>query len=298
MKVRHLATLGIVFLVLISGCRPSTSTGDQESTDDYSETTTSLTTSITSSTSSSDSSTSEVPDSSSDDSPTTSPPTSSEVIAPENEEVAFLTNSYLFGNTNGNTYNRGLAVYDFDQKVHYYAHQGAIYRYHPVTKESTTLLSGLGKVMFLTLYDNQLYYLGSESQYLYAVDLTTLEVTTALSQTVNYLARQTTYLYAKTTIPSYGDDEWLIYYNPKTMNRVKERRGMENINQQYNKLLFTTTTEPTIIKVAANNLIGTSTIKNFATLNFTSIEQLLLLHEAFDDENDRLFFVKLRSDEG
>lgn len=288
MKIRHLATLCIVFLMLLSGCKSSRpiSISEDEPTSQRSEST-----STTTSTTPPPSSGTTSDDSSSEDSST------SENLA--NEEVSFLTNSYVYGNTNGNTHNNGLATYDFNRKLHYYANKGKIYSYNPETKERITISSGSSNIKYLTLYEDKLFFVAGETQYLFCRDLVTSESNFVIDRTVNYVSRQTTYLYVKTTIPEYGsEDEWFIYYNANTMQRVKELKKIQSVNLEDGLIIFHTSTEPTTLRLMANNMMGQNTIKNFASLGFSSIEHALFLQNDYYDSTKRVFFFILKSDEG
>lgn len=103
-----------------------------------------------------------------------------------NEELQFISNSSRYGNTNGNTMNRSLAVYDFERKMHYYANRGSIYAYNPVTATSTELLADMSSITYLTLYENTIYFIGSTENYLYTYDLLSMNTDLVLERGVSY----------------------------------------------------------------------------------------------------------------
>lgn len=81
--------------------------------------------------------------------------------------------SNMYGNTNGNLNNRGLALYDTNLDLHYYSYGSSIYAYNPATKETTlvcTLSSG-GRATYLNLDHDMLYFIDGSNGYLLSYDL-------------------------------------------------------------------------------------------------------------------------------
>jgi len=214
-----------------------------------------------------------------------------------NEELQFISNSSRYGNTNGNTMNRSLAVYDFERKMHYYANRGSIYAYNPVTATSTELLADMSSITYLTLYENTIYFIGSTENYLYTYDLLSMTTDLVLERGVSYASRQTNYLYLKTTIEGFGDDFYFVCYNLSNMTMIKYSSMLDNINHVWNKVIYTDS-EALKIKLVSYNLSGRTTIANFTERGFKALNYLHLLSEDYVDEHNRLFFVSLQTQEG
>ena len=214
-----------------------------------------------------------------------------------NEELQFISNSSRYGNTNGNTMNRSLAVYDFERKMHYYANRGSIYAYNPVTATSTELLADMSSITYLTLYENTIYFIGSTENYLYTYDLLSMTTDLVLERGVSYASRQTNYLYLKTTIEGFGDDFYFVCYNLSNMTMIKYSSMLDNINHVWNKVIYTDS-EALKIKLASYNLSGRTTIANFTERGFKALNYVHLLSEDYVDEHNRLFFVSLQTQEG
>jgi hypothetical protein len=213
-----------------------------------------------------------------------------------NEELQFISNSSRYGNTNGNTMNRSLAVYDFERKMHYYANRGSIYAYNPVTATSTELLADMSSITYLTLYENTIYFIGSTENYLYTYDLLSMTTDLVLERGVSYASRQTNYLYLKTTIEGFGDDFYFVCYNLSNMTMIKYSSMLDNINHVWNKVIYTDS-EALKIKLASYNLSGRTTIANFTERGFKALNYVHLLSEDYVDQHNRLFFVSLQTQE-
>lgn len=97
--------------------------------------------------------------------------------------------SSLYGNTNGNLNNQGLAVYDSQLDLHYYSYGSNIYSYDPASDETAlvcTLISG-GRATFLNIDDDVLYFIDSSNGYLLSYHLVN-HVFSSISETENIYA--------------------------------------------------------------------------------------------------------------
>ncbi|OQC10879.1 MAG: hypothetical protein BWX74_00471 [Tenericutes bacterium ADurb.Bin087] len=296
MKAKIITILSFCLLLLVSGCDDKPSSSNKSSEEATS-------THVTSAPTSTDVSSSEPFEESSDEpvSDEESSEESSSLSSSEqstiNEELEFMSNSSRYGNTNGNTMNRSLAVYDWERKVHYYANRGSIYAYNPVTATSTELLADMVNVTYLTLYENYIYFIGGTENYLYTYNLLSMTTDLVLERYVSYASRQTDYLYLKTTIEGYGDDFYFVIYDLTNMAMIKSTGLLDNVNHVWNKVIYTDN-EPFKIKLAAYNLSGRTTLANFTDGGFKALNYVHLLSEDYFDESDRLFFVSLQTQEG
>lgn len=306
MKRKIITILSLSLLLLVSGCNDKTSSSDTS----FDATSSSQATSHISSTSedassdslaeSSDTQTTDEESSEELSSGTQSSEdseTSSSEASTINEELYFLSNSSRYGNTNGNTLNRSLAVYDWECKMHYYANRGNLYAYNPATATSTLLLADFSSITYLTLYENNLYFVGGTENYLYEYDLLSMTCNLILERYVSYASRQTYYLYVKTTIEGFGDNFYFICYDLSNMAMIKYTGIADNVNHVWNKIIYTDN-EALKIKLAAYNLMGRTTIANFTDRGFKALNYVHLLSEDYSDQNDRLFFVSLQTLEG
>ncbi len=110
------------------------------------------------------------------------------------EDLLLLTeeiyvDGFYYGNSNGNLNNKGLAVYSYLDKLHYYSLGKAIYSFNP-TDNQTNLIYEFeeGRPIYLNITANNLYFINSLSGYVFNYDLTLKTI-----QTVN--ENENLYLY-------------------------------------------------------------------------------------------------------
>lgn len=153
MKQRFLTSILLLLLVLTS-CDNTPIINNSESTTD--ETTTSSVDDD-----SSDSSTSDT---------TTDTSSNDELLSEENY---FHSNDVSYGTTNGNANNNGMAVYDHERGLHYFALGNTIYQFNPTTNTTDVLFSyhTSGHLQNLCLLDNDLYFVSTQTNFLYYYNL-------------------------------------------------------------------------------------------------------------------------------
>lgn len=118
-------------------------------------------------------------------------------------EVKVIDNSHLatdvlpvfssvYGNTNGNLNNKGLAVYDTKRSLHYYSKDSSVYVYNPADNETTLLftLVSKGRPTFLNMDKDILYFIDNSKGHLISYDLEE-KVFNLISATENTYASRT-----------------------------------------------------------------------------------------------------------
>lgn len=87
------------------------------------------------------------------------------------EETAMHIRAH--GNTNANLQNQGLATYDSDEQLHYFALGAAVYQFDPASNSTTQVfeVENQGVITHLNFYDNILYFLTTEDGYLMQYDI-------------------------------------------------------------------------------------------------------------------------------
>ncbi|MBU0996990.1 MAG: InlB B-repeat-containing protein [Firmicutes bacterium] len=100
--------------------------------------------------------------------------------------------SSIYGNTNGNLNNQGLAVFDTVHLLHYYSLGSSVYSYNPDTEDTTVLFSLIsgGRATFLNLDGQVLYFIDSTTGFLMSYHLEN-HVFTTISETENIYASRT-----------------------------------------------------------------------------------------------------------
>ena len=239
---------------------------------------------------------------------TTNPSTTTEMTTTSETVTTFTTTgpslktevlpihvSY-YGNTNGNANNQGLAVYDVNNSLHYFALGPSVYSFDPAMERTElifTLQSG-GSVRNLCLSSDYLYFTDSIDKWMLKFNLSTSEITSVYEEETYYINRYYSNVFidrlyvteysSYRAITRYDDEDQLF----DSLNST----SISNINISGTKIFFVETGSVTI-RIMADNFSGKSTIYNFSGDGLTEIYEMYLIKNSYDGTRE---FVLIASD--
>lgn len=296
MRTSRLTTYALLALLALLSCKSNPlSQGVEES---LSETTSTKQSTASSGGSTSTASTTSVAVTSTTSEEVTS--ITSEVVTLADKVKSFYANNSMYGNTNGNSSNLGLAVFNHRAKVHYYAYKSSVYEYRPTTDETFLLFSNddPGYITNLCLLDNDLYYVTTTSNFLYRYNLLSTEKILVheyeTSEVFGYY--QTIFLrmkkvyYSDAPIPGIGS-----YNHARKEQTGRFNAGVTTINLTDTKVIYTDNYAPTL-NLMADNFMGKTTIKYFGPepLSFDELRAVNLFSSSSTSPTVLTFVLYLR----
>lgn len=215
------------------------------------------------------------------------------------EEVSYLSSSTLYGITNGNALNGGLAVYDKSRTCHYYAKGNAIYQFNPHTDLTEILHASLAQssITNLALVSNSLYFVAGLNRYSYKLDLTSKVVTDVGAYETYYISRYSNYMYLGIKKLDYSENlvTGLGIYRHDTSEWYQQfAASVTNVQISGTRLLYTVNNSAKI-ELMASTFSGKTTLKDFSSLNFISIEKSILVSEEQTGTSPRVFALLMRN---
>lgn len=193
--------------------------------------------------------------------------------------------SSLYGNTNGNLNNQGLAVYDTELSLHYYAYGSSVYAYNPAEEDTTlvcTLTSG-GRATFLNLDGEILYFIDSSNGYLLSYHLVN-HTFASISETENIYASRTqswvNFIYP--TVMYYQSYIALQRYYTADSTMSSTTFGIENLNLDGTKDYYTPLGTVQLYVMSYSGM-GKSLIVNLADYDVEEIHEALLYDVDYDN---------------
>ena len=202
-----------------------------------------------------------------------------------------LLHSSLYGTSNGNANNSGLAVYDNTLKRHYYVVDDQVYSYDPATDSSDYLFSSLDgdKIISLSLSENYIYFISTKDNYVYKYSFEEQIVTVFDERETYYINRYYNYLYMDKYLEDYDRRGLYLYYIQNQNYSSQEAWYTATINLSGSKLYFTENNGQ-LIKVMSNSFSGKYTLVDFSeNNNIDFIEELLLMSD--DGINQEFAFI-------
>lgn len=187
--------------------------------------------------------------------------------------------SSLYGNTNGNLNNKGLAVYDTKRALHYISHESSVYTYNPANNETTLLfkLTSEGRATFLNMDKDILYFIDSYNGYLISYHIED-NVFTTISETENIYASRTqswvNFIYPTIKF----DQEYVALQRYITSNKTLayiQGYGFEHLNI-YGTRTYYKPIDSLSLNVMNYNGQGKATVINLETFNVTNQFETLL----------------------
>lgn len=187
--------------------------------------------------------------------------------------------SPLYGNTNGNLNNLGLAVYDNKRALHYFSVSSVVYQYNPATGETSSLfsLTSGGRATYLNLDIDKLYFIDSNGGHLSSYDLVNHTFKSVLDKETLYTSRTQTWvnvLYPTTAYEQVSIAFQRYYPNTDTFSS-NQGYGYEQMNIHGTRVYYKPI-DSLSVNVMSNNGSGKSTIINLTTLNVTKQYETLL----------------------
>ncbi len=193
--------------------------------------------------------------------------------------------SGLYGNTNGNLNNQGLAVYDTARALHYYSYGSSIYAYDPETDETSLVcaLSSGGRATFLNLDQDVLYFIDSSNGYLLSYHLVN-HLFSSISGTENIYASRTqswvnfiypTLMYGQTYIA-------LQRYTTTSSTLSSTTYGAEHFNIDGTRVYYKPV-DSLELRVMSYNGSGKSTIVYLDSLDVQEMHETLLYDVDYDN---------------
>lgn len=186
------------------------------------------------------------------------------------EETAMHIRAH--GNTNANLQNQGLATYDSDEQLHYFALGAAVYQFDPASDSTTQMfeVEHQGHITHLNFYDNVLYFLTTEDGYLMQYDFEEDEVSIISEAYYTWLMKGSHRFFV------YYYREWLEDYvfgyinlsnnsyagNPISGAQYPNSVGTRVFYQDGNSVL---------IRLAADNFGGRTSVVNLADYDMTRV---------------------------
>lgn len=192
-----------------------------------------------------------------------------------------------YGNINGNLNNKGLATFDASSNIHYYSFGNKIYKYNPVTDETTEAHNvETGKATYLNYLNGFIYYLNDNDDFLYEVNLKTNESNKLSDYEMYYLSSNETTLYF-----IYKNESNVIYgyYNiAKKSFHLEKIYGVEFINVVYNMAIFKALASNEIYFCSYNGMGRTTMIEKDEFIDLDILEMLVL---AITNEHKEVSFI-------
>jgi hypothetical protein len=228
---------------------------------------------------------------------TTNPSTTTELTTTSDPITTFTTagpslktevlpiHSSYYGNTNGNANNQGLAVYDVNDNLHYFALGPSVYSFNPGLERTElifTLQSG-GYVRNLCLSSDYLYFTDSTDGWMMKFNLSTSEITSVYEEETYYINRYDSNVFIdRLTVSEYSSYRSMNRYDDEDqLFDYLSTSGISNINISGTKIFFVETGSVTL-RIMADNFSGKSTIYNFSGDGFTEIYEMYLIKNSYD----------------
>ncbi|MDY0024176.1 MAG: hypothetical protein RBR66_04505, partial [Candidatus Izemoplasmatales bacterium] len=218
----------------------------------------------------------------------TSTDQTTEIIPLDNLETEELPiHSTIYGTTNGNANNLGLAVYDTVNKLHYYAVGSSVYAYDPSTKETSLLFTSTvgGYIRNLCLIDNLLYFVSTADLYLKAYEIETGNFQIIYEDETYYVQSyyNDVFIEALKTTTSSTYKAILKYYHDDKEFLTTTTTGMEFINVSGTRLYHFYTSEMNIT-VIGGSFTGRSKIYSLDEHEITEVTELHLIKASYSGE--------------
>ena len=215
----------------------------------------------------------------------------------KNEELPI--HSSYYGNTNGNSNNQGLVVYDTINKLHYYALGAMVYSYKPETDETSLLfsLNDGGNVRNLCLTNTHLYFVSTKDQWMMRYDFSSKDITIISELETHMISRYDNYIYFDAVDPDYYGQEvrGIKIYKHNTETFLSDfGRGISSLNISGTKLLYIQDFG-TRIQLASSNFIGKTTEANFDDQGFEEIIEMHMIKDNYIDGRSYAFIANTSS---
>lgn len=187
--------------------------------------------------------------------------------------------SSLYGNTNGNLNNKGLAVYNKTLCLHYYSSGNTVYSYDPSTEVTEVVfsLSTGGRATYLNLDKEILYYIDSSNGYLMSYDLVN-NVKLTIEESLNTYASTTqNWVNIIHEVELYGSTYVSLQrYNKDNGTFSTYTNGIEYMNIDGTRVYYKPTGQIQLSMMSYNGM-GKSPIAYLSELNVEIINEMLLL---------------------
>lgn len=205
-----------------------------------------------------------------------------EEVIIDNSHLATETLPYfssLYGNTNGNLNNLGLAVYDNKRALHYFSIASEVYQYNPSTDETSflfSLISG-GRATYLNLDNDVLYYIDTNDGFVNSYHLVNQTFQVVHELETSYLSRTQTWVNLLYPVDMYGEIYMTFrrYYPATQTFSATQGTGYEQMNISGTRVYYKPITNLSL-SVMSENGSGKSNIVYLTNFDVTEQYETLL----------------------
>lgn len=191
----------------------------------------------------------------------------------------------FYGNTNGNANNQGLAVYDVDNSLHYYALGASVYAFDPALNRTELLFSlqGGGYVRNLCLSSEYLYFTESSEGWMMKFNLISSEISSVYEEETYYINRYYSNVFVeRLTVTEYSSYRSINRYDDEDqLFEYLSTSGISNINISGTKIFYIET-DSVNLRIMADNFSGKSTVYSFTDDGLTEIYEMYLIKNSYD----------------